>query len=132
MHFFVNNVVHPMMEVLENRQFRTILETFDSCQYMTQHDMKCRQEEKLRALIHHAYRNVSFYRGKMDQRGLNPGSITSIEDLSKLPIVSKKEMREHFPDKLVAENVSKKRFILDRTSGSTGEPLNFYRDIGPE
>ncbi len=54
--------------------------------------------------------------------------IQKISDLQKLPIVTKTELKMNFPQNTIARNISKERFVLSSTSGSTGEPFQFYLD----
>lgn len=51
-------------------------------------------EEKLKKIVDYTYKNVKFYRAKMDLIGLNPSDIKSIEDFKKLPFLWKKRILE--------------------------------------
>lgn len=80
-------------------------------------------------LLKHSYGSVPYYRELFNKLGLKPEDIPTIEDLPKLPILEKESIRENFKNgRIVAQNVSKKRLIYTSTSGSTGEPLSFYKD----
>jgi len=52
------------------------------------------QRGRMKAIIRHAWKNVPFYRRAMEDRGLRPADFRSVEDLDKLPLISKAEMRE--------------------------------------
>ena len=52
------------------------------------------QERRLRALVRHAYGRVPLYRRRFDAAGLRPESIRSLDDLGRIPILSKRELRE--------------------------------------
>lgn len=80
----------------------------------------------LQKLIEHAYQNVPFYKDIFDERGINPKSIKTPEDLKILPIISKEEFRKNFPDKIVAKNLNNHEYIKTATSGSTGRQLIYY------
>lgn len=82
--------------------------------------------QQLSKLLHHAYENVPYYRDVFDERGLKPDDIETIEDLSKLPYLTKDIVRENFHT-LIARNIPKRRLDSVRTSGSTGTPLLFYQ-----
>ena len=62
------------------------------------------------------------------QSGLHPHDIRSLDDLSQLPITTKRELRAHFPAQVVAANLPPERRRLQKTSGSTGMPFEFYTD----
>jgi phenylacetate-CoA ligase len=126
--FFVRRVLYPLMETLERRNFRKLLEDYTRLQFCSGPELKARQEEKLRRLVQQAYAHVPFYRERFQALGLRPEDIQSLEDLAKFPVVGKEDIRKNFPGRMVADNIPPSRRLLDRTSGSTGVPLVFYRD----
>ncbi len=85
------------------------------------------QEQMLRRLIRHCYMNVPYYRKVFMDEGLVPDDISTIGDLEKLPFLTKEIVRGHKKD-LLATNFSVYKARLDSTSGSTGNPLDFYVD----
>jgi len=82
------------------------------------------QDERLRALVEHAYENVDFYRQKYDAACVTPDDIKSVEDISKLPMVTKDELRKNSP--IIAKNIDPKDCEITATSGSTGSPIEIY------
>jgi phenylacetate-CoA ligase len=85
------------------------------------------QNEKLRALIKHAYENTGYHKEILDNLGLKPKDIQSVNDLHKLPIMTKDTVRENVNNgKLIAKNINKREMILNGSSGSTGEPLQYF------
>ena len=87
------------------------------------------QMQKLARLLSHAYENVPYYRRVFDERGLKPKDIQDSNDLSKLPYLTKKIIRENLPD-LIARNYPESRLQYSTTGGSTGFPLGLYREKG--
>jgi phenylacetate-CoA ligase len=75
----------------------------------------------------HAYKNVPYYRKLFDREGLKPDDIQTIDDLSKIPITSKKDLQLLPVEEVVARGVNPKNLIVRRTSGSTGEPFTIRR-----
>jgi len=61
----------------------------------------------------------------MDERGLNPNNIQTIEDLKKLPILTKEVFKANFPDKLRAKNWQDYKVLHRSSSGSTGKPIQY-------
>ena len=59
------------------------------------------QNEKLVEQVKHVWDNVPYYRKKMEKAGVTPDDIKSIEDLHKLPFMSKADLRETYPDGLL-------------------------------
>lgn len=85
------------------------------------------QLQQLSKLLHHAYANVPYYRRVFDERGLKPVDIQDLSDLSKLPCLSKDTFKS-FARKLTAKNAALSKLSMSHTSGTTGSPLQFYRD----
>jgi phenylacetate-CoA ligase len=85
------------------------------------------QNERLRRLIIHAYNNVPYYHSLFKEKGIRPSDIHTLHDLPKIPLLTKEVLRKKLRD-LVASNVSKKDLIYLTTSGTTGQPVGFYRE----
>jgi phenylacetate-CoA ligase len=86
------------------------------------------QERRLRLILEHAYYNVPYYRRIFRDRGLKLQDFKSIEDLVKLPIVTKDDIRQQSSD-FIPRNFQKYWSIATATGGSTGEPLRFFIDL---
>lgn len=76
--------------------------------------------------MRHAYENVPFYHRRLDQAGINPDEIRSVNDLSRLPVTTKSEIQASSPEDLVARNVDLSECVRASTSGSTGLPLSVF------
>lgn len=85
------------------------------------------QNERLRKLIEHAYRNVPYYNELFKQHKLKPSDIGGKDDLSKIPLLTKNIVRSDF-HRLLATNASRRELFHSHTSGTTGSPLEFYMD----
>jgi len=85
------------------------------------------QDARVRALIHHSYRNVPYYRRLFDKAGLQPEDIRTIADLAKIPPSSRAAFQSVPPRDLIARGCNPERLVVHRTSGSTGEPFNILR-----
>ena len=87
---------------------------------MSREDMKALQSEKLVKQVKNVYENVAFYRKKMDEMGVKPEDIKSIDDIGKLPFTTKEDLRENYPFGLLAVPQSKIARVQG-TSGTTGK-----------
>ena len=88
---------------------------------MTRQKMRELQSERLRELVQRVYNNVPFYQKKMDNAGVKPTDIKSIDDISKLPFTSKQDLRDNYPFGLFA--VPMKDIVrVHASSGTTGKP----------
>ncbi|HEX2529067.1 MAG TPA: hypothetical protein VHL31_22575 [Geminicoccus sp.] len=81
------------------------------------------QDERLRSLVAHAYENVPFYRQLFDRHGVRPGDIRGVDDIGRLPIVTKRDLREAPLPSLIARGHDLNRLLTINTSGSSGEPF---------
>ena len=77
------------------------------------------QSERLQAQVKHVYENVKFYRDKMDEMGVKPEDIKGIDDLHKLPFITKDDLRDQYPYGLVGVPLSD-CVRIQSTSGTTG------------
>lgn len=87
---------------------------------MSREDMKKLQSERLAAQVKHVYDNVKYYRDLMDEKGVKPDDIKSIDDLHKLPFLSKADLRDAYPYGLLAAPL-KDCVRIHSTSGTTGK-----------
>ena len=78
------------------------------------------QNERLVAQVKHVWDNVPYYRKKMQDKGLTPDDIKGIDDLHKLPFVTKADLREAYPYGLLAKPLSE-CVRIQSTSGTTGK-----------
>ncbi len=84
-------------------------------------EMNAIQSERLKQTVQRIYHNVPGYRAKMQEKGLVPGDINSIEDLSKLPFTTKSDLRENYPFGMFTVPMSE-IVRLHASSGTTGKP----------
>ncbi len=103
-------------------------ETLTHTQWLSSDQLLELQNEKLRRLIRHAYRNVPYYRTQMQRLGLKPADIRGRDDLHKLPVLTKADVRRHLHFDIMSTNHDKDEVLGRTTSGSTGEPFVCYAD----
>ena len=107
--------------------FHAFFQELNKTQWYKPEKLKRFQESRLRALVKHAYHKVPYYYKIFKGRNIRPDDIKTIEDLKKLPILTKENVRNHF-DELTAVNAKDYRYGTGKTSGSTGTPLTFLLD----
>jgi len=117
-------VPHP---IWDNEEFKRYYQWLLETQWWSRDQLEALQLEQLRALVKHAYENVPYYRRVFDERRLTPKDIATLDDLRKLPILTKEDVRNNF-EELIARNVDRSRLHYATTSGSTGSPLGLYHD----
>lgn len=90
--------------------------------------LKKYQDITFRKIVQQAY-NVPLYHEKYKQAGIHPSDIREINDITKLPFITKDDLRENFPHNILPSNYNKRDGFLVSTSGSTGKPVFLYVDI---
>ena len=86
---------------------------------MSREEMKKLQSKKLVKQVKHVYENVPYYRDLMDKKGVSPDDIQSIDDLHKLPFLTKADLRDAYPYGLLAKPLED-CVRIQSTSGTTG------------
>lgn len=79
------------------------------------------QLDRLQETVRNAYENIPFYQEKLDEVDVTPSDIDSVEDITKLPMTTKEDFRDQYPDSLFAvddEDIAR----FHASSGTTGKP----------
>lgn len=88
---------------------------------MSRGEIEALQLKRLQETVKRVYEKVEPYRRKMVEAGVKPEDIKSLKDLSKLPFVTKQDMRDNYPFGLFA--VPKDELVrIHASSGTTGKP----------
>ncbi len=78
------------------------------------------QDEKIVKQVKHVYENVKYYRDLMDKAGVKPEDIKGVDDIKKLPFLTKADLRDAYPYGLLATDL-KNCVRIQSTSGTTGK-----------
>jgi phenylacetate-CoA ligase len=89
---------------------------------MSREELRKLQSIRLKKLVEHVYHNTPFYRRKMQEMGIVPDDIQSIDDIVKLPFTTKQDLRDNYPFGLMAVPMSE-IVRLHASSGTTGKPI---------
>jgi phenylacetate-CoA ligase len=90
--------------------------------YTPVEELRGLQLQRLQAVVTRAWQNVELFRTRMDERGLEPQDIRSLEDITKLPFTQKSDLRDTYPFGLFASPM-KDIVRLHASSGTTGKPI---------
>jgi phenylacetate-CoA ligase len=112
----------PLQERLKRHATLEILKEMERVDTLSRSELAELQSSRLRALIEYAYAHVPYVRNRMQECGVRPADIQSTEDLRRLPVMTKADIRAHRSElrSEIARNL-----VLNSTTGSTGEPLLF-------
>ncbi|OQW88775.1 MAG: capsule biosynthesis protein CapK [Rhodoferax ferrireducens] len=123
----ISHLIFPLQERLKHHTTARLLQEMEASQYWPKDQLDDQRLSRLRELFGHANQHVPYYRELFSRVGFDPRAITSVDDLQRLPLLTKSEVRAH-TDAMksdLAQGLT--RF---NTGGSSGEPLVFF--IGRE
>ncbi len=110
----------------------------ETAECMDREEMRKLQSERLRNVVDRVYYNCEPYRKRMQEAGVMPGDIQTIDDIVKLPFTSKKDLRDYYPFGLLSSPMSE-IVRVHASSGTTGKPivvgytrndLNIWKEVG--
>jgi phenylacetate-CoA ligase len=123
----VRNVIYPLWTQRDHPAYRRYARSFNASQYLSADELHDLQLHLLRKQLLHAYRNVPFYRRRMERLSLTPVDIEALDDLRYLPPLTKKDIQDH-KEEMLATNIPPRKRVENQTGGSTGSPLQFWVD----
>jgi phenylacetate-CoA ligase len=119
-----------IQEHLLDRRTFSILKELEASQWWPRERIAALQLDRLRDLAVTTYEHSPFWRSVMDERGIAPAAIGSLEDLRKFPLLEKATLRDHREEMVWREEGPRVKLV--RTSGSTNEVLQFYTSSSRE
>jgi phenylacetate-CoA ligase len=118
----------PLHKWIISKRAKAFYLWLKSLEYASKDEIDRLQLRRLRSLLQHAYLTVPYYKRAFDSVGFKPNQIENISDLSKVPLLSKQDVRENVHFAMFSERHNKKEMHKINTSGSTGEPFVCYAD----
>lgn len=125
--YIAKNLILPIADLYLDTSVMKKLYFLEKSQWWNPKDIESFQNKKMRQLICHAYNNVPYYHDLFRSLSLTPNDIKTKEDLKKLPILNKEDIRRN-PNLFLAKNIKKSTMIKVATSGSSGKPFEYMMD----
>lgn len=126
---FIRREILYLHTFATGRHILACLDELNRTQWLSAHDLMALQREKLQRLLEYSYQYVPYYRRIFDQVGFRPQDMQRDPgSFSKLPILNKSLIREHFDELQTTEPQRRKQLSIVTTSGSTGQPLRLLQD----
>lgn len=117
--------MNPISDALLTlRGIRLYETTLRKSQHASAEEVHARQGAWLSGILRHAHRNVPWYSSRFRTYGVRPDGSDPFAELAKLPVLTKREVRENHGEFCVAGAAAKS--LKFTTSGTTGEPLAVY------
>ncbi|MEM2129438.1 MAG: hypothetical protein QXZ70_02445 [Candidatus Bathyarchaeia archaeon] len=121
---FAENLLLPFYDFVRDTCRFKCSRVLDKTQWLSKKEIQRIQVDNLRALLTHAYETVPYYRRIFKERKLIPSDIRCTDDLVKLPVLSKADIRRHYWD-LVSRGFPRNK-LVSSVSGGTGDQIKFF------
>lgn len=117
-------VIYPLAEKVKHTNSMVWYKRIQEMNTWSREEIKAWQEAQLQRVVYQAYEHTVYWKRVFDERGLKPEDICTAEDLKKLPILTKADIRAHY-DEIVPDNIASIRYRKGQTGGTTGEPMHY-------
>jgi len=125
--FIAKHIGFPLQDYVKKTEIVSTIKALKLSENWDEKEMYEYRLSKLQALVKHAYENVPYYTELFDRLNISPADIKALNDITKIPILTKELAREN-QEKLVSTNVLFKPVSKGKTGGTTGVPLVVYSD----
>jgi len=122
--FFAKNFLMPLYDFVRGTSRFKFGRVLEETQWLSPKKIQQLQIRNLRALLRHAYETVPYYRRIFKKRRLVPDDIKRIDDLVKLPVLTKADVRKNYWN-LVSRGFPKSE-LIPYVSGGTGDQIKFF------
>jgi|APSaa5957512622_1039677.scaffolds.fasta_scaffold02239_10 phenylacetate-CoA ligase len=123
---FTEKVILPISDLITRQSVYRNIRFLEKSQWWSHEEIDKYQNEKLRKLIKHSVTSVPYYKELFARNNLVIEDIQTKEDLYKIPILTKEEIKKQGINSFLSSNYPKSKTLSASSSGSTGEPL-FYK-----
>jgi len=120
----LNKRLFILAHQIGDRKFHSVYRSLRRSEWKPYYDQKELQEKQLRNMINFAYETVPYYHKLFNQLKLEPSDIMTVEDLEKLPILTKETIKKNWDD-FKPVNLDSMKYSVFPTGGSTGAPFRF-------
>lgn len=112
--------------VIRGRSTKRNYHELKESEFSTRASIEELQQNRLAALVQHAFHTSDFYRKRMAEFGVSPNDLNNLADIQKLPLLSKDDVRRNLESGLLSSSFEIRDLLKISTSGSTGEPFTIY------
>jgi phenylacetate-CoA ligase len=126
MNYLTKNIILPIGDIFLGQSISRNLKFLMKSQWWNKEQIKDYQEIKLKKLIKHSTQTVPYYHDLFKGLGLKAEDIQTRDDLKKLPILTKAIIKKEGIERFTSFVIPKRDILQASSSGSTGEPLQYY------
>jgi len=124
----LKKVIMPLADKVMNTKIMHYYDKIIKMQKLSESEINEWQNKNLKKLILHSFNNTEYYNTLFKENNLTPSDINSVDDLHKIPVLTKENIRNNFK-KMMPNNLNKILHKTSSTGGSSGDPLQFLIDI---
>jgi len=124
--WLAKHLVYFPIQRMRGQKVKEYLPQVRAVQFQSLDEINALRDKKLGRVLNYAYANIPFYKERFDKSGLRPEEIKGIEDLNRLPVLSKREILEN--EKALLNPNFHQKLYTRKTGGSTGMTLHFKRE----
>ena len=121
------SVIYPFAEQIKGTNSMAWYHRIQEMNTWSREEIRAWQNEQLHRIVNQAYNHTVYWKRVFDERGLTPSDIRTVEDVKKLPILTKKDIFTYYED-MVPDNVDQFPHRTERTGGTTGDPMQYLVD----
>ncbi len=121
------SVIYPFAEQIKGTNSMVWYHRIQEMNTWSREEIRAWQNEQLRRIIDQAYNHTVYWKRIFNEHGLKPSDIRTVEDIKKLPILTKKDIFAHY-EEMVPDNVAQFPHRKERTGGTTGDPMQYLVD----
>ena len=120
-------IIYPLAEKIKGTNSMEWYHRIQEMNTWSREEIRAWQNEQLHRIVNQAYNHTVYWKRVFDERELTPSDIRTVEDVKKLPILTKKEIFAHYQE-MVPDNVNQFPHRTERTGGTTGDPMQYLVD----
>jgi phenylacetate-CoA ligase len=120
----IRHAIFPLWAMRDHPGLRGYFRQYERTQYWSEERIRELQLQRLRRALRHAFNRCPYYAARFGKAGFRPEDIRHLDDLQRLPILTKDDIRNN-QEGLLARGVNRASYLDNYTGGSTGSPISF-------
>jgi len=121
----MNTLYNPLFV---SKMLKSYIFDINRLKNLNEEELRKFQDKKIRKIVKFAY-TVPLYHNKYKNDDIRPRDISGINDIKKLPVITKEDIRNYYPKGIISPKINKNNLIEISTSGTTGKTLPLYCDM---
>jgi len=122
--YMIHSILFKIGYSIKDRDFLKCHKFIKKNEYKPLSSLQNYQEERLKKIIQYSYKKIPYYHHLFNRLKIDPQQIQSVDDLEKIPILTKDIIRTQY-DQFKPMDLESQRWVRGSTGGSTGEPLQY-------